>query len=140
MIEFAVYFVRTDIGLNPDKSNIYGDCECLCRETYAIMGQASVLTDTEVRRVFRIIETTRHASRNRVAFVLSIFAGLRVGEIASLTVGDVSTPRVKHVERSNSLRGRRRGQRVERSFCRTVFAQKSTVFSRTEGFLTQMHL
>ena len=56
------------------------------------MGQASVLNDTEIRRVFRIIETTRHASRNRVAFVLSIFAGLRVGEIASLTVGDVSTP------------------------------------------------
>lgn len=28
------------------------------------MGQASVLTDTEIRRVFRIIETTRHAERN----------------------------------------------------------------------------
>src|SRR6266536_2330030 len=33
------------------------------------MGQASILTDTEVRRVFRIVETTRNASRNRVAFV-----------------------------------------------------------------------
>ena len=55
------------------------------------MGQASVLTDTEIRRVFRIIETTRHAKRNRLAFTLSIFAGLRVGEIAALTVGDVST-------------------------------------------------
>ena len=55
------------------------------------MGQASVLTDTEIRRVFRIIETTRHGKRNRLAFTLSIFAGLRVGEIAALTVGDVST-------------------------------------------------
>ena len=55
------------------------------------MGQASVLTDTEIRRVFRIIETTRHAKRNRLAFTLSIFAGLRVGEIAALTVGDVAT-------------------------------------------------
>ena len=55
------------------------------------MGQASVLTDTEIRRVFRIIETTRHAERNRLAFALSIFAGLRVGEIAALTVGDVAT-------------------------------------------------
>ena len=53
------------------------------------MAQASVLTDTEIRRVFRIIETTRHAARNRLAFVLSIYAGLRVGEIAALTVGDV---------------------------------------------------
>lgn len=56
------------------------------------MGQASVLTDSEIRRVFRIIETTRHASRNRLAFVLSIFAGLRVGEIAKLEIGDVVTP------------------------------------------------
>ena len=55
------------------------------------MAQASVLTDTEIRRVFRIIDTTRHAERNRVAFALSIFAGLRVGEIAKLTVGDVAT-------------------------------------------------
>ena len=55
------------------------------------MAQASVLTDTEIRRVFRIIETTRHAARNRLAFVLSIYAGLRVGEIAALTLQDVST-------------------------------------------------
>jgi integrase/recombinase XerD len=56
-----------------------------------VMGQASVLTDTEIRRVFRVIETTRHADRNRLAFVLSIYAGLRVGEIAALIAGDVAT-------------------------------------------------
>jgi hypothetical protein len=56
-----------------------------------VMAQASVLTDAEIRRVFRIIDTTRHIERNRLAFVLSIFAGLRVGEIAALTVGDVAT-------------------------------------------------
>ena len=55
------------------------------------MAQASVLTDTEIKRVFRIIETTRHAARNRLAFVLSIYAGLRVGEIAALSVRDVAT-------------------------------------------------
>jgi integrase/recombinase XerD len=56
-----------------------------------VMAQASVLTDSEIRRVFRIIETTRHAARNRLAFVLSIYAGLRVGEIAALKVQDVAT-------------------------------------------------
>ena len=56
-----------------------------------VMAQASVLTDAEMRRLFRIIDTTRHVERNRLAFVLSIFAGLRVGEIAALTVGDVAT-------------------------------------------------
>jgi integrase/recombinase XerD len=53
------------------------------------MAQASVLSDNDIRRVFRIIETTRHADRNRVAFVLSVYAGMRVGEIAALNIGDV---------------------------------------------------
>ena len=41
--------------------------------------------------MFRIVETTRHAERNRLCFVLSIYGGLRVGEIAALTVADVAT-------------------------------------------------
>ena len=53
------------------------------------MAQASVLTENDVRRVFRVIETTRYAERNCLAFVLSIYAGLRVGEFAALTTGDV---------------------------------------------------
>ncbi len=54
------------------------------------MAQASVLNQSEIRRVFRIIETTRHGERNRLCFVLSIYSGLRVGEIAALTIGDVA--------------------------------------------------
>jgi integrase/recombinase XerD len=54
------------------------------------MAQASVLTDSDIRRVFRIIETTRHAERNRLAFVLSIYAGMRIGEIAALQIEDVA--------------------------------------------------
>ena len=55
------------------------------------MAQASVLTDSDICRVFRIVETTRHVARNRLAFVLSIYAGMRIGEIAALTIGDVAT-------------------------------------------------
>jgi integrase/recombinase XerD len=55
------------------------------------MPQASVLNDSDIRRVFRIIETTRHAERNRLAFILSIYAGMRIGEIATVTIGDVAT-------------------------------------------------
>jgi integrase/recombinase XerD len=61
------------------------------QETETVMAQASVLNETEIRRVFRILETTRHAERNRLCFVLSIYSGLRVGEIAALTVADVAT-------------------------------------------------
>lgn len=56
------------------------------------MAQASVLTDSDIRRVFRIIETTRHVDRNRLAYILSTYAGMRIGEIAALTIGDVSAP------------------------------------------------
>src|ERR1700745_3987580 len=55
-----------------------------------LMAQASVLTESDIRRVFRIIETTRHAVRNRLAFVLSIYGGMRVGEIAALKLKDVA--------------------------------------------------
>src|SRR5262245_36623726 len=65
------------------------------------MAQASVLSESDIRRVFRIIETTRHAERNRVAFVLSIYAGLRVGEIAALRVGDVIN---QHAEARREIR------------------------------------
>ena len=54
-------------------------------------GTSFVLNDAEIRRAFRIIQTTRHASRNRLAFTLSLYAGLRVGEIATLKIGDVAT-------------------------------------------------
>lgn len=54
------------------------------------MAQASVLSDSDIRRVFRMIETTRYAERNRLAFMLSIYAGMRVGEIAALRMGDIA--------------------------------------------------
>ena len=54
------------------------------------MAQASVLSESDIRRVFRIIETTRYADRNRLAFVLSIYAGMRIGEIATLKINDVA--------------------------------------------------
>jgi len=60
-------------------------------EFWLVVAQASVLNDAEIRRAFRIIQTTRHASRNRLAFTLSLYAGLRVGEIAALKIGDVAT-------------------------------------------------
>jgi len=53
-----------------------------------IMGQAIVLTDADVKKVLNIIAVGKHAARNRIAFLLSVQAGMRVGEIAKLTVGD----------------------------------------------------
>lgn len=53
------------------------------------MKQAKVLTDKEFRRVLSVVADMRFAARNRVALMLSFYAGLRVGEIAALLVRDV---------------------------------------------------
>ncbi len=53
------------------------------------MKQAKVLTDMEMKRLLAVTANGRHAERNRFAVLLSHLAGLRVGEIAALTVGDV---------------------------------------------------
>ena len=53
------------------------------------MKQAKVLTEQETKRVLSIIAQSRHADRNRMAFMFSWLAGLRACEIASLTFGSV---------------------------------------------------
>ncbi|MFN3717371.1 MAG: tyrosine-type recombinase/integrase [Rhizobium rhizophilum] len=53
------------------------------------MKQAKVLTETEFKRVMAVIAQMKHAPRNRLAMMLSHLGGLRVGEIAGLTVHDV---------------------------------------------------
>ena len=53
------------------------------------MGQATVLTEQEQKKVLKVISVSSHSQRNRAAFLLSAWAGLRVGEIAALKVGDV---------------------------------------------------
>lgn len=49
------------------------------------MKQARVLTEAEFKRLTAVVSQGRHGARNRLALMLSYFAGLRVGEIASLS-------------------------------------------------------
>lgn len=55
------------------------------------MKQARVLTQAEIKRLLRVVSTTKHAARNRLVVMLSYLAGLRACEIAALRVGDVIT-------------------------------------------------
>lgn len=58
-------------------------------QTGATMKQAQVLTDKDMKRVMAQIARSAFPDRNRCAMQLSWLAGMRVGEIASLSVGDV---------------------------------------------------
>ena len=57
-----------------------------------IMSQAKTLTPQEIEQVLQYIEPRSYAMRNRVMFLTGLWSGMRVGEIASLTVGDVMNP------------------------------------------------
>ena len=51
--------------------------------------QAKTLTQTELRRVLDYVATRKHAARNRTIIMTTFLSGMRVGEVASLTYGDV---------------------------------------------------
>lgn len=53
------------------------------------MPQAKTLTSKELRRVLDYTATRPHAARNRAMLLLTHWAGMRVGEVAALNVGDV---------------------------------------------------
>ncbi len=54
--------------------------------------QAKVLTERQIQKALRYIETTRYPERDRVIFLLSVKAGLRAKEIACLTWAMVTDP------------------------------------------------
>lgn len=53
------------------------------------MKQAQVLNDKDIKRVLAAIAKRSYSSRDRAMFMLSLLAGMRVGEIAALKVSDV---------------------------------------------------
>jgi len=53
------------------------------------MAQARILTDREFRKVLLYIAARKHAIRNKCILYMSHLAGLRVGEISSLSIRDV---------------------------------------------------
>ena len=53
------------------------------------MATAKSLTPAEITKALDYIAQNANAKRNRIMFLLTAMAGLRVGEVACLTLGDV---------------------------------------------------
>jgi integrase/recombinase XerD len=53
------------------------------------MSQAKTLTPAEIEQVLKYIATQNFPLRNRVMLLTGLFSGMRVGEISSLSIGDV---------------------------------------------------
>lgn len=58
-------------------------------QTAQIMSQAKTLTPAEIQQMLDYIATRQFPLRNRAMFLTGLWSGMRVGEIASLTLGDV---------------------------------------------------
>jgi len=56
------------------------------------MAQAKVLTEKELKRALAVSATRRHADRDRLALLLTHWAGMRVCEVAALTRDRVLGP------------------------------------------------
>jgi len=80
------------------------------------MAKAKVLAKDEIKRVMRIAETGNNGLRDRVALSLSVLAGMRIGEIAKLTIGDVRGLDGKAVEVINLSKHQTKGNRSRRVF------------------------
>lgn len=54
-----------------------------------LVAQAKTLTEKELKKVLIYISLRKHAARNRAMLLVTHWAGLRVGEVAALRIGDV---------------------------------------------------
>jgi integrase/recombinase XerD len=80
------------------------------------MAKAKVLTKDEIKRVMRIAEAGSNGLRDKTALSLSILAGMRVGEIAALTIGDIRDLDGRAVSVINLSRHQTKGNRARRVF------------------------
>lgn len=56
------------------------------------MAQAKSLTPAELEHLLEFVSQRTYAMRNRLILAFGFHAGMRVGEISSLTIGDVMNP------------------------------------------------
>ena len=56
------------------------------------MPQAKTLTVRELRKVLDHLASKPHSARNRLMMLMTHWSGMRVGEIATLCIGDVRNP------------------------------------------------
>lgn len=80
------------------------------------MARAKVLSRDEIKRVMRMADCTRYGLRDRVALALSIQAGMRIGEIAALKIGDVRGIDGRSVEVIHLTKHQTKGNRSRRVF------------------------
>jgi integrase/recombinase XerD len=88
----------------------------LTSKSPSTMSQAKTLTPAEVEHMLTHIQQHSYAMRNRLMFLTGLWSGMRVGELASLTVGDV-----RNADMSIKAEIRLTAQQTKGRHPRTVF-------------------
>ena len=91
------------------------------------------MTEREIKRVFADITERPFAERNRAMFQLSIYAGMRVGEIAALTWGDVFTPDGKVREQIQLTAAQTKGHKARTVLLNAQVQRELAVYGKAQG-------
>lgn len=78
----ALEYIRT---YNKDNENV----RFIEKERKDMSKQAKTLTKADVRKVLDYIAVRKHSLRNKTAFLMLYYTGMRVSELASLKIGDL---------------------------------------------------
>jgi integrase/recombinase XerD len=79
---------KKEIGKNNIRKYAF-NVENILKRDKTMSKQAKSLTSVDVKRILEFIALKKHSARNRAMFLVALYAGLRVGEVASLRYMDV---------------------------------------------------
>jgi integrase/recombinase XerD len=98
------------------------------------MAQAKTLTQAELDQVLRYASTKKYSERNRALILTSFLTGMRVAEIASLTMGDI-------LNQDGSIKNEIRlsAQQTKGGYPRTVFVS-SKLKAELEPYIKTRHI
>jgi len=96
------------------------------------MAQAKSLTAVEIQQILTHIDANANAKRNRVMFLLTLQAGLRVGEVAQLLLSDV-----RNTDGSIKAEVYFSAERVKHHHARTVFINTNLQQELAEYIVTR---
>jgi len=97
------------------------------------MKRAHILTEREIKRVFAYIAQRPFAERNRAMFQLSIYAGMRVGEIAALGWGDVFTADGRVRDQIQLSAAQTKGHKARTVLLNVQVQRELAGYGRTQG-------
>lgn len=95
------------------------------------MKQAQVLGERDIKRVLGAISKRTYCTRDRAMFMLSLLAGMRVGEIASVRVSDVYEANGKVKEQIRLSKDQTKGEEARTVLLNAQVQAELTTYSYT---------